>query len=58
MLALTRRPGQSVIIGDPRNPLGSVRVVEVNGDRVRLSFDFHKSVEINREELAKVKVKR
>ena len=57
MLALTRRVGEEVILGDPKNPLGSIRVVEVSGDKVRLAFDFPKTVQINRKELADEKLK-
>lgn len=57
MLALTRRIGEEVVIGDPRHPLGVIRVVEVHGDKVRLAFDFPNNVEINRRELADQKAK-
>ncbi len=57
MLALTRRVGEEVILGDPKSPLGSIRVVEVSGDKVRLAFDFPKTVQINRKELADEKMK-
>jgi carbon storage regulator len=57
MLALTRRPGEEVVIGDPDDPVGVVRVVEVSGDKVRLSFDFPRSWQINRRELADEKAR-
>lgn len=57
MLALTRRVGEEVVIGDPGDPLGMIRVVEIHGDKVRLSFDFPKEVKINRKELAEQKVR-
>lgn len=57
MLALTRRIGEEIILGDPKNPLGSIRVVDVSGDKVRLAFDFPKTVQINRKELADEKLK-
>ena len=57
MLALTRRVGEEVVIGDPLSPLGILRVVEIHGDKVRLSFDFPKEVKINRRELAEQKAK-
>lgn len=41
-----------MVIGDPANPLGIIRVVELHGDKVRLSFDFPREVQINRKELA------
>jgi carbon storage regulator CsrA len=52
MLALTRRVGEEVIIGDPDNPLGLIRVVQINNDKVRLAFDFPRDTPINRSELA------
>ena len=55
MLALTRRIGEEIVIGDPRNPLGVIRVVDVQGDKVRLSFDFPREMSINRRELADLK---
>ena len=57
MLALTRRAGEEVVIGDPKNPLGVVRVVEVHGDKVRLAFDFPRDVQVNRRELADQKAR-
>lgn len=57
MLALTRRVGEEVVIGDPRNPLGVIRVVDIHGDKVRLSFDFPAQVPINRRELADQKAR-
>ena len=55
MLALTRRVGEEVVIGDPRSPLGIIRVVDIHGDKVRLSFDFPRDTPINRSELAEQK---
>lgn len=52
MLALTRRIGEEVVIGDPNAPLGRIRVVDIHGDKVRLAFDFPREIEINRKELA------
>lgn len=57
MLALTRRVGEEVVIGDPANPLGVVRVVEIHGDKVRLAFDFPRQTPINRRELADQKLR-
>ena len=57
MLALTRRVGEEVVIGDPCNPMGLIRVVEIHGDKVRLSFDFPREVMINRKELAEQKAR-
>jgi carbon storage regulator CsrA len=57
MLALTRRVGEEIVIGDPKNPLGTIRVVDIRGDKVRLSFDFHTDTQINRKELADEKAR-
>lgn len=57
MLALTRRVGEEIIIGDPCKPLGVIRIVEVHGDKVRLSFDFPRDMPINRRELAEQKAR-
>jgi len=57
MLALTRRPGEEIVIGDPAKPLGVIRIVEIHGDKVRLSFDFPREVMINRRELADQKMR-
>jgi carbon storage regulator len=52
MLVITRREGEEVVIGDPKNPIGIVRVASVKGERVRIAFDFPREVEINRREIA------
>jgi carbon storage regulator CsrA len=57
MLALTRRVGEEIVIGDPRKPLGTIRIVEIHGDKVRLSFDFPRDTQINRKELAELKAR-
>lgn len=57
MLALTRRVGEEVVIGDPRQPLGVIRVVDIQGDKVRLAFDFPRDTAINRRELADQKAR-
>ncbi len=57
MLALTRRVGEEIVLGDPKQPLGVIRIVEIHGDKVRLSFDFPRQMQINRKELAELKAK-
>lgn len=57
MLALTRRVGEEVVLGDPKHPLGVIRVVEIHGDKVRLAFDFPRETQINRRELADQKAR-
>ncbi len=57
MLALTRRIGEEIVVGDPSNPLGVIRVVDIHGDKVRLAFDFPRDMQINRRELAEQKAR-
>ncbi len=52
MLVITRREGEEVVIGDPRNPIGVVRIASIRGDRVRIAFDFPRSVQVHRREVA------
>ena len=52
MLVITRREGEEVVIGDPRNPMGVVRIATIKGDRVRIAFDFPRTVDVHRREIA------
>ncbi len=49
MLALTRKPGQQIMIGD--NIL--INIVDVQGDSVRIAIDAPKDIRIYRGELYK-----
>ena len=52
MLVISRHEGEEVVIGDPRNPYGVVRVASIKGDRVRLAFSFPRHIEVHRREVA------
>ena len=52
MLVITRREGEEVVIGDPANPIGIVRIATIKGDRVRLAFQFPREIEVHRREVA------
>lgn len=52
MLVITRREGDEVVIGDPANPIGVVRVAMIKGDRVRLAFSFPRQIQVHRSEIA------
>ncbi len=52
MLVITRREGEEVIIGDPRCPIGVVRIAGIKGERVRVAFDFPRDVPVHRREVA------
>ena len=58
MLVITRREGEEVVIGDPTNPIGVVRIASVKGDRVRLAMDFPREIEVHRREVADQKKKK
>jgi carbon storage regulator len=47
VLILTRRAGESVVIGDDI----VITIVEVRGDSVRLGIDAPRSVDVHREEV-------
>ena len=52
MLVITRREGEEVVIGDPANPIGVVRVAAIRGDRVRLALAFPRDIDVHRREVA------
>lgn len=52
MLVITRREGEEVVIGDPKNPIGVVRVASIRGERVRVAFELPKEIEVHRREIA------
>lgn len=47
MLVLSRRKGESVIIGDGIK----VTVIDVRGDQIRLGIDAPRSISVHREEI-------
>lgn len=51
-LVITRREGEEVVIGDPLNPVGIVRIASIKGDRVRVAFDFPREIDVHRREVA------
>ena len=52
MLFITRREGEEIVIGDPKNPIGVVRIHAIKGERVRVGFDFPRDIEVHRREVA------
>ena len=52
MLVITRREGEEVVIGDPSAPIGVVRIAAIKGDRVRVAFEFPRTIEVHRREVA------
>jgi carbon storage regulator len=51
MLVLTRKTGESLIIGDDV----VVTVVEIRGDKVRIGVEADPSVRVDREEVRKLR---
>ena len=52
MLVITRREGEEVVIGDPKNPIGVIRIATIKGDRVRIALDFPREIPVHRREVA------
>ena len=52
MLVITRREGEEIVIGDPTNPLGVIRIASIKGDLVRIALDFPREVAVHRREIA------
>lgn len=53
MLALTRRTGESIVIGglDGNSPLVTVTLLEIRDGRIRLGFTGSSEIPIHREEV-------
>lgn len=52
MLVVTRREHEEVLIGDPADPIGVVSIHAIQGDRVRVGFEFPRDIDIHRREVA------
>lgn len=52
MLVITRKEGEEIVIGDPTNPIGVVRIASIKGDRVRIALDFPREIPVHRREVA------
>ena len=47
MLALTRKPGESIVIGNDIE----IKILEINGDQVKLGIEAPRSIPIHRKEI-------
>lgn len=54
-LILSRHVGEEIVVGPPDNPIGYIRIGKPAGRAVRLHFDFPRTMEINRREVAEKK---
>ena len=52
MLVITRREAEEIVIGDPKDPIGVVRIASIKGDRVRVALEFPRDVPLHRREVA------
>ena len=52
MLVITRREAEEIVIGDPKDPIGVVRIASIKGDRVRVALEFPRDVPVHRREVA------
>ena len=49
---ISRRTGQAVLYGDPRNPMAVVEIAEIMNDRVRVSVSCDHALDVHRFEVA------
>ena len=52
MRVITRREAEEIVIGDPKDPIGVVRIASIKGDRVRVALEFPRDVPVHRREVA------
>ena len=52
MLVITRREAEEIVIGDPKDPIGVVRIASIKGGRVRVALEFPRDVPVHRREVA------
>jgi len=52
MLVITRREAEEIVIGDPKDPIGVVRIASIKGDRGRVALEFPRDVPVHRREVA------
>lgn len=52
MLVLCMREDDKVIVGDPKNPVCVIQIVEVRGQKIRVGFEAARSIPVHREEIA------
>ena len=52
MLVITRRDAEEIVIGDPKDPIGVVRIASIKGDRVRVALEVPRDVPVHRREVA------
>lgn len=54
MLVITRREAEEIVIGDPKSPIGRIRIASIMGDRVRVACDFPREIPVHRKEVAQL----
>jgi len=59
MLVFARAPGQSIVIGDPANPIAEIHIgAIVNPKKVRIAVKADPSIPVNRREVADAIIER
>lgn len=53
MLVISRKEGEEIIIGNPNNPIGIVRIALIRSGSVRVALDFPEEIPVNRAELSR-----
>jgi len=52
MLVITRREGEQIVIGDPKNPDGIITITKIKSDRIRVGLEFPIETAVHRKEVA------
>ena len=50
-LSISRRVGQTVTLSEDGKLIGTIRVVRIRGDQVRLAFDLPRDIRIDRDKI-------
>jgi len=54
MLVIGRKEGEEIVIGNPAAPMGTIKIVALRGNYVRVALDFPSDIPIHRAEVARV----
>jgi carbon storage regulator len=53
MLVIGRKEGEEIVIGNPAAPMGTIKIVALRGNYVRVALDFPSDIPIHRAEVAR-----
>ena len=53
MLVIGRKEGEEIVIGNPAAPMGTIKIVALRGNYVRVALDFPSEIAIHRAEVVR-----